>query len=128
MSGITEPPYAYARAFLMVSASAAPKRALSIGAMTSSQAVSTSDSWARTEYDDAGRAKTSAPAKTRAATAAKRSRGRLDCGVLRERDRRVSRMRSCILREMLCNHSAARRFALGMARKAKQPPAVLQRD
>ena len=32
------------------------------------------------------------------------------------------------LRKMLCNHDAASGFGLGVARKPKQTPAVLQRD
>src|SRR5204863_7791239 len=66
--------------------------------------------------------------KTRTATAAERNCGCLERGLLLEHGRRVSGMQAPTLDEMLCNHGAARSFRVGMARKTKQPPAVLQRE
>src|SRR5437016_14113061 len=118
MSGMTEPPYAYARAFLMAAASAVAKRAFSIGAMTSSHTESIIDSWARTEYAEAGRVKSSAPSRKRAATLQRR---------VLERRVRVSRMRSRTLGKMLCKHDAARGFRLRVAGEAEKATTVLER-
>src|SRR5690348_9905384 len=98
MSGITEPPYANARAFVMLTASAWGKRALSIGAITS-QAPSIIDSCARTEYADAGRTRqSSAPSRISVAV--------LDRRVV-QRGVGLSRKRSRTLRQILCNDDAA---------------------
>src|SRR5204863_2415724 len=118
MSGMTEPPYAYARAALTAAASAFPKRAFSIGAMTWSHVMSIIASCARTEYAEAGRAKTSAPSRRSAAILQRR--------VLEHRFG-VSRMRSRTLGQMLCKHDAARGFASRMTGKAQKPPAILER-
>jgi hypothetical protein len=96
-------------------ASAFANRAFSIGTMTASQAESTSDSCARTEYEKAGRGKSSAPTRTNEAT--------LESRVVK-RSFRVSKRRLSTLRQMLCNQDAACRFGLGVTRKSEQPPTV----
>src|SRR5262245_25464904 len=106
----------------MVSARAAPNRAFSSGAMTSSHAASTSDSCARTEYADAGRARRSAPMSRKTAACPERSRGTLQRRVV-EGCERVSRKQSRTLGEVLCNHDAARGFELGVTRKPEEPAA-----
>ena len=94
--------------------------------MTVSHAESTSDSCARTEYDNAGRGRSSAPNTMNAATRGTRPehrRGALQRSVVK-RGLRVSSSRLRTLRQMLCNQGAACGFGFGVTRKSEQPTTV----
>lgn len=101
---MTEPPYANALAFVIVAASAPRKRALNIGTITSSQAESTIDSCARTEYATDGRG-----ASSSAATRRQRSGALLDRGVILGVG--VNRVWTGTAGQVLCNDPAARGFS-----------------